>query len=130
MLTITAAAAIIMVSRKVTQITSMTTAALIRIMVMTVAAAIRIMAMITAAAIRIMVMITAAAIRIMIMIIMDIVIIMNRAAKIRKTVTDTTTVSRITANHRLLTAVTAITMSSPSENRSHSRVPEPGQGKK
>ena len=65
--------AIIMVSRKVTQITSMTTAALIRIMVMTVAAAIRIMAMITAAAIRIMVMITAAAIRIMIMIIMDIV---------------------------------------------------------
>ena len=119
MVTITAAAAIIMVSRKVTQITAMTTAALIRIMVMTVAAAIRIMAMITAAAIRIMVMI-----------IMDIVIIMNRAAKIRKPVTDTTTTSRITANHRLLTAVTAITMSSPSGNRSHSRVPEPGQGKK
>ena len=119
MVTITAAAAIIMVSRKVTQITAMTTAALIRIMVMTVAAAIRIMAMITAAAIRIMVMI-----------IMDIVIIMNRAAKIRKPVTDMTTASRITANHRLLTAVTAITMSSPSGSRSHSRVPEPGQGKK
>lgn len=101
-----------------------------RIMVMTVAAAIRIMAMITAASIRIMVMITAAAIRIMVMIIMDIVIIMNRAAKIRKPVTDTTTASRITANHRLLTAVTAITMSSPSGSRSHSRVPEPGQGKK
>ena len=99
-------------------------------MVMTVAAAIRIMAMITAAAIRIMVMITAAAIRIMVMIIMDIVIIMNRAAKIRKPVTDMTTASRITANHRLLTAVTAITMSSPSGSRSHSRVPEPGQGKK
>ena len=66
----------------------------------------------------------------MIMIIMDIVIIMNRAAKIRKTVTDTTTASRITANHRLLTAVTAITMSSPSGSHSHSRVPEPGQGKK
>lgn len=130
MVTITAAAAIIMVSRKVTQITAMTTAAVIRIMVMTVAAAIRIMAMITAASIRIMVMITAAAIRIMVMIIMDIVIIMNRAAKIRKPVTDTTTASRITANHRLLTAVTAITMSSPSGSRSHSRVPEPGQGKK